>query len=85
MPVAVNGPSNDAGTRRRWPASLSALALATGLAACSSLGPATVRNQQADYASALAEAGKRQTLLNILKLRYGDVPAFVSVSQILTG
>jgi hypothetical protein len=85
MPVAVNGPRHDAGNRRRWPASPSVLALATMLAACSSFGPATVRNQQADYASALAEAGKRQTLLNILKLRYGDVPAFVSVSQILAG
>ena len=59
--------------------------LTLGLAGCTGFGPYTMRYQQADYAAALADAGKRQTLLNIVKLRYGDVPAFVSVNQILAG
>jgi hypothetical protein len=59
--------------------------LAVGLGGCTGFGPDTMRYQQADYASALADAGKRQTLLNIVKLRYGDVPAFVTVNQILAG
>lgn len=59
--------------------------VALGLSACTSFGPDTMRYQQADYASALADAAKRQALLNIVKLRYGDVPAFVTVNQILAG
>ena len=59
--------------------------LAAGLGGCAGFGPDTVRYQQADYAAALADGGKRQTLLNIVKLRYGDVPAFVTVNQILAG
>ncbi|MGD9511079.1 MAG: hypothetical protein AB7X49_21285, partial [Geminicoccaceae bacterium] len=58
------------------------LALVVG---CTSFGPQTMREQQADYAAAVADGGKRQTLLNIVRLRYGDVPAFLSVSQILAG
>ena len=61
------------------------MALTLGLAACTGFGPRTMREQQADYAAAVADGGKRQTLLNIVRLRYGDVPAFLSVSQILAG
>ena len=57
--------------------------LAAGLGGCTGFGPDTMRYQQADYASALADAGKRQTLLNIVKLRYGDVPAFVTSTRSL--
>lgn len=56
--------------------------LAAHLAGCS-LGPAVVQQDQLAYAAALGEAGKRQTLLNVLKLRYADVPTFVSVNQLV--
>lgn len=56
-----------------------------GLASCASIGPATVRRDRLDYSEALAEAAKREILLNIVKLRYGDVPNLVSVSQLVAG
>ena len=62
-----------------------ACAVAMALGGCTNFGPTTVSYQQADYAAALADAAKRQTLLNVVKLRYGDVPAFVTVNQILAG
>ncbi len=80
MPAQVNSPT---GTRKCLRQTMIGLFFA--LAGCTGFGPQSVRYQQADYASALADGGKRQTLLNIVKLRYGDVPAFVSVSQILAG
>ena len=59
--------------------------LLLGLASCASIGPATVRRDRLDYSEALAEAAKREILLNIVKLRYGDVPNLVSVSQLVAG
>jgi hypothetical protein len=56
-----------------------------GLASCASIGPATVRRDRLNYSEALAEAAKREILLNIVKLRYGDVPNLVSVSQLVAG
>ncbi|MDF1584937.1 hypothetical protein [Marinimicrococcus flavescens] len=60
-----------------------ALLLAVSLTGCS-LGPAVVQHDQLGYAAALSEAGKRQTLLNVVKLRYADVPTFVSVNQLVS-
>src|SRR5690606_16095823 len=37
------------------------------------------------YADAMAEASKRETLLNIIKLRYGDTPSMVTVNQLVAG
>jgi hypothetical protein len=55
------------------------------LTACASVGPSTIGHDQADYAVATDTAAKRQALLNIVKLRYGDVPTFVNVTQIVAG
>jgi hypothetical protein len=55
------------------------------LSSCASIGPATVRRDQVDYADAVSEAAKRQLLLNLVKLRYGDTPNFVTLSQLVAG
>ena len=37
-----------------------------------------------DYISAVGELWKEQTLLNIVRLRYGDAPSFVDVSSVIS-
>ena len=53
--------------------------------ACTSIGPGTVSHDRIDYATAIGNSWKEQTLLNIVKLRYADMPIFLAVDQVIAG
>ena len=55
------------------------------MAACASIGPPTVPRDRVDYVNAIGTSWERETLLNIVKLRYGHAPIFFSVTQVVTG
>ena len=54
------------------------------VASCSSIGPGSVRRDRVDYVGAVADSWKHQTLLNIVRLRYGDAPVFLDVSSLIS-
>jgi hypothetical protein len=57
--------------------------LVLALTGCGSIGPATVPRDRIDYAGAMADSWKRQTLLNVVRLRYADTPSFMDVSSVI--
>lgn len=61
------------------------LGIVLSLAGCTPFGPGTVARDRFEYSNSIGDSWKRQTLLNIVKLRYLDPPIFVDVGQIVSG
>jgi hypothetical protein len=55
------------------------------LAGCGGLGASVFNRDHLEYARALSDAQKRQALFNIVRLRYGDVPLFLTTNQVISG
>jgi hypothetical protein len=54
------------------------------LAGCAtSVGPPTIARDRFDYIEAISDSWKRQMLLNLVKVRYSDVPVFLDVTSVL--
>jgi hypothetical protein len=64
--------------------SVALLSLAS-LTGCAHIGPKTVAVDRFDYSAAIADSWKQQTLLNIVKLRYMDLPVFMDVASVVSG
>ena len=76
VPVCGLGP--------RAAARLFGLALLLPVMACGSIGPGSVPRDRTDYIGAVAKSWKEQTLLNVVRLRYGDAPTFLDVSSVIS-
>jgi hypothetical protein len=58
--------------------------LAALLAGCAQVPPAKLATARFDYGQEIAESWKRQALMNVVRLRYNDAPAFLDVSGVVT-
>ena len=54
------------------------------LCACSSIGPKRVPPDRFYYNTAIARSGNEQMLMNLVRLRYAEVPVFLALSSVLT-
>jgi hypothetical protein len=53
------------------------------LAGCASVPAGRINTDRMDYGQVIAESWKRQTLLNVVRLRYADAPVFLDVASVI--
>jgi hypothetical protein len=72
----------------KWKQSCALLAiavLALLATSCKTMEPGTIIRDRSDYSRAIADSWKDQTLLNIVKVRYLDLPIFLDVASVVSG
>jgi len=70
-------------TRRSYRIGLTLLA-SFAFTACASRGPGRLAPDRFDYSGEIAKSNDEQMLLNLVRIRYRDVPVFMAVSSVLT-
>jgi hypothetical protein len=60
------------------------LMLALGMPGCLAAGPEQIRTGRGDYNAAIQQTSNEQLLLNIVRLRYRDIPLFLEVTSVTT-
>jgi hypothetical protein len=70
--------------KMQWKLFSTMILIVTGLSGCASIGPPTVARDRFDYIRAISDSWRAQTLLNMVKLRYGDAPVFLDVASVIT-
>ena len=61
-----------------------AILLSTAVGACSAFGPGRVPADRFDYNAAIAQSSEEQMLINLVRMRYLNLPEFLEVSSVLT-
>ena len=64
--------------------SIAPMVIALFLSGCAQLGPDLVRAGRNDYNVVLRQTDDEETLLNLVRVRYGDRPLFLDVSSVST-
>ena len=60
------------------------IAAASLVCGCATFGPRTVLQDRLDYTTVLSDSWKEQMMLNIVKIRYGDVPIFLDIASVIS-
>jgi hypothetical protein len=61
------------------------VSICIGLSGCFNFGGTRLYEDQIGYSRALGDAEKSETLLNIVRIRYGDTPTLLQATQIISG
>ena len=73
------------GTRAMRMTLLTTVLSALFITGCTTIGPNAIPRDRYDYNTAISDSWKEQTLLNIVKIRYADMPLFVEVVSVVSG
>ncbi len=58
--------------------------LAASLAGCSTVAPTQIKSDRLDFNRAVSDSWKQQALLNLVRMRYGDMPVMLEVASVIS-
>ena len=79
-----NMPTTGTGLRHRTLIVSFLIILCLSLPACSRFGPKQIPLDRFNYNAAIARSSNEQMLINLVRLRYREVPVFLAVGSVLT-